>query len=60
MEEQDHDDPNAQQDAESDNTGYLMNWLQVLGPAESSQIDEGVGHQLHRVVSTLQMLEPNQ
>jgi|SRR5436309_8501290 len=37
-----------------------MNWLQVLGYAEPPQIDECVGHQLHAIVPTLMVLEPQQ
>ena len=37
-----------------------LNWLQVLGYAEPPQIDECVGHQLHAIVPTLMVLEPQQ
>ena len=29
------------------------NWLQVLGTAERSQVDQGIRHQLHAIVSLL-------
>src|SRR6266581_7783441 len=38
----------------------FMNWLQVLGYAEPPQIDECVGNQLHAIVPTLMVLEPQQ
>jgi hypothetical protein len=37
-----------------------MNWLRVLGAAEMSDIDHCVGHQLHPVMPTLEMLKPHQ
>jgi hypothetical protein len=37
-----------------------LNWLQVLGYAEPPHIDERVGHQLHAIVPTLMVLEPQQ
>ena len=39
---------------------FPLNWLQVLGRAEPPQIDERVGHQLHAIVPTLMVLEPQQ
>jgi glyoxylase-like metal-dependent hydrolase (beta-lactamase superfamily II) len=30
-----------------------LNWLQVLGTAERSQVDQGIRHQLHAIVSLL-------
>jgi hypothetical protein len=39
---------------------YLINPLQVLGRTEAPQVDECVCHQLHGVVSTLQVLKPQQ
>src|SRR5207245_391836 len=42
------------------NSTILLNWLQVLGYAEPPQIDECVGHQLHAIVPTLMVLEPQQ
>jgi hypothetical protein len=42
-------------------TGVLFDkWLQVLGCAEPPQIDQRVGHQLHPIVPTLEVLEPQQ
>jgi hypothetical protein len=35
-------------------------WLQVLGCTEPPHIDKGVSHQLHGVVPTLEVLEPQQ
>ena len=35
-------------------------YLEVLGTAETPQIDQGVGHQFHRVVALLDVLEPQQ
>src|SRR6267142_7177872 len=40
------------------NRVHRMNWLQVLGDAEPPPIDERVGHQLHAIVPTLMVLEP--
>src|SRR6266446_10270046 len=37
-----------------------INWLQVLRHAETPQIDQGVGHQLHAIVPTLMVLEAQQ
>ncbi len=37
-----------------------IKWLRVLGAAEPSYIDPGVGHQLHAIVPTLLVLEPQQ
>jgi hypothetical protein len=37
-----------------------INWLRVLGAAEMPDIDQGVRHQLHAVVPTLEMLKPHQ
>jgi len=39
---------------------FSLNWLQVLGFAEPPHIDERVGHQLHAIVPTLMVLEPQQ
>ena len=38
----------------------MLNSLRVLGRTEPPQIDECVGHQFHGVVSTLQVLKPQQ
>jgi hypothetical protein len=32
----------------------LFNWLQVLGTAERSQVDQSIRHQLHAIVSLLE------
>src|SRR6266850_3011660 len=45
-------------DATPSHTRHPMNWLQVLGDAEPPPIDERVGHQLHAIVPTLMVLEP--
>jgi hypothetical protein len=37
-----------------------MNWLRVLCPAEMPHVDQGVGHQFHRVVALLDVLKPQQ
>ena len=39
---------------------FGMKWLQVLGPAEMTHVDQRVGHQFHAVVALLDMLEPQQ
>ena len=39
---------------------FPMRWLRVLGHAETPQIDERVGHQLHAIVPTLMVLETQQ
>jgi hypothetical protein len=39
---------------------HYSNWLQVLSPAETPQIDQGVRHQFHTVVSLLDTLKPEQ
>jgi DNA replication protein DnaC len=38
----------------------VRKWLRVLGRAETSHIDQDVGHQLHPVVPLLDVLEPEQ
>jgi hypothetical protein len=38
----------------------LMNPLQVLGRTEPPQVDEGVCHQLHSIMPTLQVSKPQQ
>jgi hypothetical protein len=35
-----------------------LNWLQVLGTTERSQVDQRVRHHLHAIVPLLDMLEP--
>ena len=37
-----------------------INWLQVLGPAELAQIDQRVRHQLHTIVSLLDVFKTQQ
>ena len=39
---------------------HTTKWLRVLGRAESPHIDQGIGHQLHAIVPTLLVLEPQQ
>ncbi len=36
---------------------YPYNWLQVLGTTETPDIDQGVRHQFHPVVTLLDVLE---
>ena len=38
----------------------LVNWLQVLGPAERAQIDQRVRHQLHPIVPLLDTFKTEQ
>jgi hypothetical protein len=40
--------------------GFTFNWLQVLGPTERSQVDQGIGHQLHPIVPLLNTLKPQE
>jgi hypothetical protein len=35
----------------------MANWLQVLGTTETPDIDQGVRHQFHPVVTLLDVLE---
>ena len=37
-----------------------INWLQVLGTTETPDIDQGVRHQFHPVVTLLDVLEPEE
>jgi len=39
---------------------FAWNWLRVLGRTESPQINQGVGHQFHAIVPTLQVPKPQQ
>src|SRR5262245_26095189 len=36
----------------------LINWLRVLDTTERPQIDQGIGHQLHPIVSLLEAFKP--
>ena len=38
----------------------LINWLRVLDTAERPQIDQGIGHQLHPIVSLLDAFKAEQ
>ena len=37
-----------------------INWLRVLGTAERSQVDQGLGHHLHLGVPLLNALKPQE
>jgi hypothetical protein len=39
---------------------FQFNWLQVLGTAEGSQVDQGIGHQLHPIVALLEAFKSKQ
>ena len=39
---------------------HRLNWLRVLGTAETPQIDQGVSHQFHAVVPPLDVFETDQ
>jgi hypothetical protein len=41
-------------------TEQTTNWLQVLGTTEHSQVDQGVRHQLHSLVSLLDAFKAEQ
>src|SRR5262245_40675149 len=38
----------------------IINWLRVLDTAERPQIDQGIGHQLHPIVSLLDAFKSKQ
>jgi hypothetical protein len=39
---------------------FSINWLQVSGPAERSQVDQRVRHQLHAIVPLLDAFKTEQ
>jgi hypothetical protein len=39
---------------------YMLNWLRVLDTTERPQIDQGIGHQLHPIVSLLDEFKAEQ
>jgi hypothetical protein len=39
---------------------FQFNWLQVLGTAEGSQVDQGIRHHLHAIVPLLDAFKAEQ